>query len=319
MTATSRPAVARARGVRHRPVAPWDPSAAHRFHTTDGTPLHVRINGPADADTTLVLTHGWTQDHTEWDPVVDALPSSLRVISYDHRGHGGSGPATEGTATVAQLADDLAELIGARAPHGDLVLAGHSMGGMTLMALAERHPELVADRVAGVAFVATSCDNMDKLSLGLPPSTARFVSTVDRALGRGLAGLGRDTIPLRPGIARPFVKWLAFGRRPARADVRAMTGQFLRAHPTSVAGFRDSMSAHDRRVALARLRRIPVVVLVGERDRITPVQHARVIATELPDAEFVLLPDAGHELTYERTSTVVTRLCRLAGEPVPPR
>src|ERR1700712_5065908 len=107
---------------------------ASRFLTGDGTALHVRSSGPSDAAVTVVLVHGWTQDHRTWDDVVARMGPSQRVLRYDLRGHGGSAPAKPGTATIARLADDLAELITERAPHGKLVLAGHSMGGMTIMA-----------------------------------------------------------------------------------------------------------------------------------------------------------------------------------------
>jgi pimeloyl-ACP methyl ester carboxylesterase len=279
----------------------------HRFLTRDGTALFVCTSGPDDAATTLVLVHAWTQDHTEWDPVLPLLPPDIRVIRYDHRGHGGSAPAKPGTATVAQLADDLAELLADQAPTGRLVLAGHSMGGMTVMALAERYPGLM-DRVAGVAFIATSCSNMDRLTLGLRGAAGRMAARADKALGRRLSRYGKEFVPIPAVLARPATKWLAFGRKVKRADVRAMTAQFLRAHPSSIGGFRDSMSQHDRRAALATLHGKPAAILVGDRDRITPMQHAKVIATELPGAEFVLFPGAGHELTYERTHGVASRL-----------
>ncbi|MDI5982853.1 alpha/beta fold hydrolase, partial [Amycolatopsis magusensis] len=68
---------------------------------------------------------------------------------------------------------------GAVVPEGRLVLAGHSMGGMTIMALAERHPELVSRRVAGVAFVATSSGEMNRLTLGLPGLAGRGVTRAE--------------------------------------------------------------------------------------------------------------------------------------------
>lgn len=283
----------------------------NEFVTRDRTGLLVRGTGPRDAPVTVVLVHAWTQDHTEWDPILPLLPREARVLRYDHRGHGGSAPAKPGTATVAQLADDLAELITGLAPAGQLVLAGHSMGGMTLMALAERHPELVAERVAGVALIATSCAGMDRLTLGLRGAAGRMAARADKALGRGLARYGKESIPLSPALAGPAVRWLAFGNRAARADVRAMSRQVLRAHPTSVAGFRDSMSRHDRRAALAVLQDTPAVILAGDRDRITPLPHALAIAAELPRAEFVCYPGAGHELTYERAHAVARRLSDL--------
>lgn len=285
--------------------------SGNRFRTSDGTALFVRTSGPRQAAKTLVLVHAWTQDHTEWDPILPLLPPDVAVLRYDHRGHGGSGPAAPGTATLAQLADDLAELIADRAPEGRLVLAGHSMGGMTVMALAERYPELVSERVDAVALIATSCSNMDKLTLGLRGRAGRAAIRVDKRLGRMLSHYGKEFLPIPAVLARPATKWLAFGRKARRADVRAMTAQFLRAHPSSVGGFRDSMSKHDRRAALAVLKDKRCAVLVGGRDRLTPVPHAKVIAQELPEAEFVLFPGAGHELTYERSQGVAARLRRL--------
>jgi pimeloyl-ACP methyl ester carboxylesterase len=279
-----------------------------RFVTGDGTALFVDTSGPEDARLTLVLVHAWTQDHTEWEPLLPLLPPEVGVVRYDHRGHGASAPAKPGTATIARLADDLAEIIADRVPAGPVVLAGHSLGGMTLMELAERHPELVRDRVAGVAFIATSCSNMDRLTLGLNGAAGRAAIRADKALARMLSRYGKDSVPIPAPLARPATKWLAFGKKVGRADVRAMTAQFLRAHPSSIGGFRDSISQHDRRAALATLAGKPSVILVGDRDRITPVPHARVIAEELPGAEFVLFPGAGHELTYERTRGVAARL-----------
>jgi pimeloyl-ACP methyl ester carboxylesterase len=284
---------------------------AHEFVTRDGTGLLVRGTGPREAPVTLVLAHAWTQDHTEWDPILPLLPRETRVLRYDHRGHGGSAPAKPGTATLAQLADDLAELVTELVPAGDLVLAGHSMGGMTVMALAERHPELVAERVAGVAFVATSSANLDRVTLGLPGVRGRVAARADKALGRMLARYGKDSVPLHPALVAPVLRRLAFGTRAERSDVRAMAEQFVRAHPTSIVGFRDSMSRHDRRAALAALRDTPTVILAGDRDRITPLPHALTIAGELPDAEFVCYPHAGHELTYERTHAVAGRIKNL--------
>ncbi|MFC7660023.1 alpha/beta fold hydrolase [Pseudonocardia benzenivorans] len=115
----------------------------------DGTPLHIEESGPADADVTVVMAHGWTLDSRTWEPVARRLDAHARVLRYDHRGHGRSAPVDPSTMTIDQLADDMAAVVADRAPTGPLVLAGHSMGGMTIMALAERHPSLVADRVAG--------------------------------------------------------------------------------------------------------------------------------------------------------------------------
>ncbi len=286
----------------------WDPRGPDRFVTSDGTALHVRTSGPADAALTVMFVHGWTQDNTCWDPIVAALPDDVRVIRHDHRGHGASAPAREGTRTLEQIADDLAELIADRVPDGPLVLVGHSMGGMTIMALAERHPALVDDRVAGVAFVATSSGQMDRLTLGLPGMAGRSVPRVERILKVLLEKRRKDTLPGNPKVLSPAARWLVFGRKAKQADVVEVTRQALRAHPASIAGFRDAIGTHNRRVALGALCDKPTVVLVGDRDRLCPVAHAKVIADELRDTRYVLFPGAGHMLMYERADEVAARI-----------
>jgi pimeloyl-ACP methyl ester carboxylesterase len=78
-----------------------------------------------------------------------------------------------------------------------------------------------------------------------------------------------------------------------------------------MAGFRQSIDEHERRETLAALRDLPVLVLAGGADRLTPLPHARAIAAELPAAELVIYPAAGHMLTYERDLDVAARLAGL--------
>ncbi|WIX79601.1 alpha/beta hydrolase [Amycolatopsis carbonis] len=285
-----------------------NPSREHRFVTGDGAALHVETSGPAEAPVTLVLVHGWTQDHRTWDGVVGHLGPATRVVRYDLRGHGGSSPARRGAATIPRLADDLAELIAERVPNGPLVLAGHSMGGMTIMALAQRHPELVKARVAGVAFVATSSGQMDRITLGLPGLAGSMSARFERRLAKTLAHRKGDRLPLSPAMVRSGARFLVFGDKPKRGDVNSVVDQLLCAHPASLGEFQDAISVHDCRVALRALRTVPAVVLAGEKDRLCPLPHAKVIADELPDAEFVRYPGAGHMLPQERAAEVATRV-----------
>jgi pimeloyl-ACP methyl ester carboxylesterase len=289
-------------------VTPWDPAARHRFVTSDGTALHVRDTGPADG-VTLVLSHGWTLDHTSWDRVVEALGQQVRIVRYDHRGHGGSAPAPDGTATIARIADDLAELIADRIPTGPIVLVGHSMGGMTAMALAERHPELFAERIAAVGLVATSTGDLATPTFGLPPWLAGRAAAIEGSLNRRVAR--RQVLLGRPKAALPGLRWLLFGSRPRTADVLATATQVGRCHPASAVGFRASLSEHERRAALAAMRELPVVVLAGGVDRLTALPHARVIADELPGADLVIYPGAGHMLPYERDTEVAAHVADL--------
>ena len=283
-------------------------SPGSRFVASDGAELHVSLWGPVDSAVTLVLVHGWTQDHRTWDFVLPHLDPGVRVLRYDLRGHGGSSPARPGGATIARLADDLAELVAARVPDGPLVLAGHSMGGMTLMVLAERHPSLVRDRLAGAAFVATSSGDMDRLTLGFPGLVGRGVTRFEPRLARLLARLRGDSLRLRPGLVRSVARRLVFGDRPGRAQVDSVVEQLLRAHPASAGMFLDAIASHRGVGGLGALCDVPSVVLAGEQDRLCPLAHAKVIADELPDAEFVRYPGAGHMLPQERPYEVARRI-----------
>ena len=302
-----------------RPLAD---ETVERFVTADGTGLRVAVSGEPGSGPTLVLVHGWSQDLRTWDRVLDDLRrSGVRgaVLRYDHRGHGGTDAGPPGTSTTEQAADDLAALITARVPDGPLVLAGHSMGGMTLMALAERHPQLVAERVVGVAFVATASDEMADLTLGLPGRRGRAAARIEHALGPLTARLGHrapaDSLSRRASrratALSPGVRALVFGRHPRRADVRAVAEQALAADPACVAAFRDSIAAHHRRGALGALTGTPAVVLVGDHDRLCPPHHARAIAHALPEARLVLLPGAGHMINLERADEVAAHLAGL--------
>ena len=272
--------------------------------TSDGTRLNVEIREPRSAPTvTVVLVHGWTQDLRTWDHVVTGLArrsGSMRLVRYDLRGHGDSEPAAPGTATIERLADDLAEIIAETAPSGPLVLAGHSMGGMTMMALADRHPDLVRTRVAGAAFVATSSGNMDRITLGLPGALGRGAARLERRLARLMLAYRRERLPVGGLPARLGARMLVFGKKPHADDVKCVAAQLRKAHPRSVGGFQNAISLHNRSTALAALLTVPTVVLVGDCDRLTPVEHAEAIVKELPDARLVLFPGAGHMITQER-------------------
>ncbi|WP_158886723.1 alpha/beta fold hydrolase [Amycolatopsis anabasis] len=289
----------------HAVPAPPEPRPdPRRFVTADGSALRVVGSGPADAPVTVVLVHCWMMDHESWDDVVSHLGPDVRVLRYDHRGHGRSVAAPPGTARIEQLADDLAELLADRAPTGKLVLAGHSLGGMTIMALAERHPELVRARVAGVAFVATSSGDLSSNTFGVPPKLFTAGQRIEAPVNRWL--VRRDPRSRRYGTA--VLRLVLFGRNPSRYDLARAAKQFARSHPASMIGIRYSLYEHDRYHALAAFRDIPAVVLAGAVDVLTPVGHLARIARALPDADFVLFPRAGHMLPFERSAEVAERI-----------
>ena len=128
--------------------------------TDDGVPLHVEIDEPPAAETrasraappqplTIIFCHGYTLNQDCWHFQRAAL-GEHRLVFWDQRDHGRSGRSAAGAASIDRLGADLDLIIKAVAP-GDMpvVLAGHSMGGMTIMALARQHPGLFGTKVTG--------------------------------------------------------------------------------------------------------------------------------------------------------------------------
>lgn len=281
------------------------------FTTPDGVGLHVEESGPADAQVTVVMAHGWTLDARTWEPVARRLGPEVRVLRYDHRGHGRSAAVDPATMTIDQLADDLAALLADRAPDGPLVLAGHSMGGMTMMALADRHPGLVAERVAGAAFVATASGGLSDRLFGLGPDALDRVHRAELRLYASRRWGSRAHLSALPALLDPGIRWLLLGEHPARDAVRVTTRTIADCRPSTLSGFRPTLDAHDRDAALAAYATIPSAILAGARDRLTPLRAARRIHEGLPSAELTIFPGAGHMLPVERAAGTAERITAL--------
>lgn len=279
----------------------------------DGPRLHMRVAGSPDAPVTVVLLHGWTLDGRTWHRQVTALADVARVITYDARGHGRSGGIRRSAATLARLGDDLVEVLDAVAPTGPVVLAGHSLGGMTIMEYAHHHPEHFAARVRGLVLVSTTAEGHTHTVYGLPTSLARLVRVAEQTSAEILARFG-DWRPHRAlaHALRPGVRWLLFGDPCDPADVRLTTKAVVRAPLGVIGGFRPSVGTQQRLDTLSALPPVPAAVLVGERDRLTPPACARSIAAALPGATLTVCPDAGHMLMLERPEVVTAALRDIA-------
>jgi pimeloyl-ACP methyl ester carboxylesterase len=285
------------------------------MRTSAGVRLNVEIDGAEDAPVTVILAHGWTLDSRSWAPVASALTASqrplARVIRYDHRAHGRSDSVARADMTIEALADDLAEVISQLAPTGPLVLGGHSMGGMAVMALAEQHPELVAERVAGVALVSTAAGGLADTTLGLSESMLRLVRRGEAKLADAAWVDRRAMLSRRPRVIAPAARALLIGPGADRGAVMATARSLASCRPAAMVGFRPTLNAHERHAALAAFAHIPVEVSVGTRDKLTPVGQSRRIVASLETAQLNVYPGAGHMLPLERVAGVSAKLAGL--------
>jgi pimeloyl-ACP methyl ester carboxylesterase len=291
--------------------------------TPDGAQLHATVDGSPAAPVTLVLAHGWTLAQSAWDDVVVQLApqlaaGELRLVRYDQRGHGrstwGARGDEPGGISIDLLGDDLAVVLDRCAPAGPVVLGGHSMGGMTIMCLAARHPGLIGSRVQGVALVDTSAGDLgrtprtrtQRLQQRLEPGLLAFV------LGRSrLVERLRRLSPPSSRRHQQLVRGLLYGADATDAMVLRGAETVHASTVRAVVVFYGALGEHDKRDGLAALTRVPVEVLVGAEDALTPVRHSRQLAEALPDAVLHVEPGCGHMLPQERPELVTAALRRL--------
>jgi pimeloyl-ACP methyl ester carboxylesterase len=277
--------------------------------TDDGVPLHVEVDeGPAGA-ITVVFSHGFTARSAEWELQRAAVRDRARLVLWDQRGHGRSGWTRLTKATIDRTGRDLGQVLDATTPSGPVVLAGHSMGGMSILALARQRPELFGNRVVGVFLLATSAGGLVQTGVlgrlitivrrtGLLPLYLRLLQSVapllERFRRRGSA------------IGRRVTRRLLFGRDDADPQLVRLVQGLLEETPFPVTmAFYATFLEHDESAALPILRQVPVTVVAATHDRLTPVGHGRRIAEVIGEsAELVVVPGAGHSVNLTNTQVV---------------
>ncbi len=289
------------------------PRPVHGVRTGDGVLLHVEIRGSQGP--TVVFSHGFTVDSGEWAPQIAALAGRARVVTWDQRGHGRSGWGDPAHATIDQLGRDLATVVDAVAPTGRVILAGHSMGGMTVLALARQHPEWFGTRVVGVFLVATSAGDMiSDGALGALHHAARRAGVLPAVLaGAQLAAPWADQLPWRDSaLGRWVVRRMAFTPDASEEDVRRLQA-ITESLPLPVgSAFSGALLAHDESASLPALERVRTVVVAADGDRLTPAAHGERIADELGShARLVRVDGAGHAVNRTHHEVVDAELLDL--------
>jgi pimeloyl-ACP methyl ester carboxylesterase len=277
--------------------------------TDDGVDLHVEFDGDPSAPLTVVLTHGFTARLAEFQPQVEALRGRARLVLWDHRGHGRSGWTRLRKATIDRTGRDLGQVLDAVAPTGPVVLAGHSMGGMSTMALARQRPELFGDRVVGAFLLCTSAGAL--VQTGLLGSLVRLMRRL-HLLGLYFLWLRLLAPALeryrRRGSAagRWFTRRYLFGRRDATREQVRVVQDLLEETPYPVVmAFYATFVDHDETAALPVLGRVPVAVVGATDDRLTPVAHSYRMAELIgPEAALTVVPGAGHSVNLTRPEVV---------------
>ncbi|MFE9774911.1 alpha/beta fold hydrolase [Streptomyces sp. NPDC005931] len=281
------------------PYAPLPAARELTAVSADGSRLHVEVHGPDDAPA-VVLAHGWTCSTLFWSAQIRELTAHHRVIAYDQRGHGRS-PASP-VCTGDALADDLeAVLTATLAPGERAVIAGHSMGGMAIMAASAR--PAFREHAAAVLLCSTGGSRLVAESTVLPLRPGRVRTWLTRRVLGSRAPLG----PVTP-LSRRILKYGTMGPASAPHLVDACA-RIVHACPTRVRhAWSQLFEPLDLGSAVGELR-VPTEVVAGSADRLTPPVHARTLAAALPDClGLTELPGIGHMTPVEAPELVTGKI-----------
>ncbi len=246
--------------------------------------LNYSLDGPEDAPV-VTLSNSLSTDFSMWDEQAAVLPRRYRLLRYDTRGHGQS-DVTQVPYTMEQLADDAAGLLdslGIKKTH----FVGLSLGGMTAQVLALRRPDLISS----LCLVSTTCFGAE----GRPRWTQRIA---------GLRAGERFDTMLEPMMDR----WLSMKFRRENveryAQIRSMV---LRTPREGYIGCGLAISGFDIRHRLNEID-APTMIIAGEEDPSTTVEHAQMIHAGVRGAELVVIPGARHLLNVDRQAVFTSHL-----------
>lgn len=303
----------------------------------DGVPLHVEVDevttrrgahagAPTDEELTVVFVHGYALNLDAWHFQRAGYRGLIRTVFYDQRSHGRSGRSPQGSTTIEQLGDDLAEVIGQVVPDGRVVVVGHSMGGMAVVALAESRPELFGDRIAGVGLISTTAGGLSPHRMVLPIIPDGFGGDVARRLVTLLAR-GSNTVDGLRRVARSVAMvatdLFAFGDDVPREYVEFVDRMLSETPFEVIAEFFPHFENLDKFAVVEAFERVPTTIICGTHDRMTAIGHSRKLHSVVKGSRLVECSGAGHLVILERHDQVNAALDQLlaaaaAHEPVEP-
>jgi pimeloyl-ACP methyl ester carboxylesterase len=294
----------------------------------DGVPLHVEVDevvparsgerrrapGAGQPPLTVVFCHGYALNLDCWHFQRAGYRGLVRAVYYDQRSHGRSGRSTMGHATIDQLGHDLKQILDEVVPDGPIVLVGHSMGGMTIVALAEHYPELFGERVVGVALISTTAGGLDPSRILLPMLPLSLGSGLTHKMV-ALLGRGHRTIDGLRRLGKDFAMvatdLFAFGDAVPAAYVEFVDKMLASTPFEVVAEFFPSFGSLDKFHAVEVLSTVPTSVICGTADRLTSVGHSRKLHQHIPGSSLVECEQAGHMVIMERHDQVNAELDQL--------
>jgi pimeloyl-ACP methyl ester carboxylesterase len=246
----------------------------------------------------------------------EELGPQIRMIFYDQRGHGQSGEASPDTYTLTQLGMDLETVLQVIAPRGPIVLVGHSMGGMTVLAHARQYPHHYGNRIVGAALISSAAEGVTKSPLGeiLRNPALEAVLFTARSAPK-LVHRGRN---VTRSLIGPILRAASYGDVNVSPSVVTFSEKMMLATPIpTLVEFLHALQVHDETAALPTLAKIPTLIACGDHDLVTPDEYSQKMADTLPESELVTVARAGHLVLLAKPDPINDGLVRLVRRATP--
>ncbi len=292
----------------------------------DGVPLHAEVDECAPgvwragtSPVTLIFCHGYSLNLDCWHFQRAAYRGLIRSVYFDQRSHGQSGRSPEAHSTIEQLGQDLIRVIDDLTGDEPVVLVGHSMGGMTIMSLAEQRPELFGTKVAGVALLSTTAGGLDPGRILFPMLPAGLGSGIARRLVGTLSRGSRAVDAVRSrghDLALAVTDAYAFGS-DVPDDQLEFVFDLLDQTPFEViADFFPAFATLDTWDACPIVAKVPTAIICGTSDKITAVGHSRKLHARIHGSDLLECQGAGHMVNIERFASVNAELDALINQAI---
>ena len=288
----------------------------------DGVQLHVEIDGQTEGPLTIVFVHGFVARLQEFDAQRTALRSRGRLVLFDQRGHGSSGWGRFRAATIDQLGRDLGTIVDQQ-PSGPVILVAHSMGGMAALTLARQRPDLFGDRIVGAALLSTAAGHLP--ATAVPPTAARVALRFRLASAAAwllwlVAPIIERIAPFRRRRGRQWLLDRLFGGdNPPEEAAAIMQDSWIHTPLSIASAFYPALVTYNVPAALDVLRKVPVLILAGTKDRAIPCARSEYLAGQIgASARLVTVQGAGHMVNLTHGSQVNEALLELIDELHPP-
>lgn len=281
---------------------------------TDGVELWMDVDEPVGANDqtpTVVFIHGYSLRLDAWHFQRKAARERARVVLFDHRSHGRSQKADREQCTIEQLGQDLARVIDATTSSGPVIVVGHSMGGMTILSLAQQEPERFGDQVTAAVLCNSSSGGFNRVNFGLPSPVARVAHDHISEVGAALAKQAR-LIQLLKSQQSPasveFTKVSQLGPHTPYSVAKFVDRMMCDTPIDVMAEFLPAMETYDKYDVIDVLNQVSTTLISGARDTVLPASHSRLIASAVDEAELVVIPDVGHVSPLEAPEIVSSKV-----------